>query len=357
DGKRVSFASRATNLVAGLLGGNKDVFVVDAQTGATRRALSTGGPDANGPSSNPSLNCDGTSLVFESGATNIDPADPNPNADIYVQDDPNNASGGTPGTLGPSFSGNWFNPGQSGHGFLVEALPDGRYYLTWYLYIDGQPLFLQGVAPANGNVLDVPVYSTRSTGFPVGAGGVTNNSWGRLRMTFTNNDTASVTWTPTAFGFSAGSLTLRRLTVPALVASDIPTATIKACYSGVWFEPARSGYGFNLEVLDLGDGNRGIATYWYTYRPDGSPLWLSGVGRPGGGVVRVDLYQGGGTGAQFPFNFVADAITQTRWGSATLRFTSNNTLEVSYAPEVSGYAAGSASLVRLTELAGRSCAN
>ncbi|WP_386067165.1 hypothetical protein ACFJIW_22045 [Tahibacter sp. UC22_41] len=357
NGGSVAFGSTASDLIFGDTGGNKDVFVVDAQTGATRRALSTGGPDANGPSSNPSLNCEGTSLVFESSATNIDPADPNPNADVYAQDDPQNATGGTPRTLGPSFSGNWFNPGQSGHGFLVEALPDGRFYLTWYLYVDGQPLFLQGVAPASENVLDVPVYSTRSTGFPVGAGGVTNTSWGRLRMTFTNNDTATVTWTPSGFGFSTGTMTLRRLTVPALVQSDIPGATIKACHSGVWFEPARSGYGLNLEVVDLGDGNRGIATYWYTYRPDGSPLWLSGVGRADGNNVRVDLYQGGGSGAQFPFNFVADAITQTRWGSATFRFTSNDTVNVSYQPALTGYAAGGATLVRLTELAGRSCAN
>jgi hypothetical protein len=151
-------------------------------------------------------------------------------------------------------------------------------------------------------------------------------------------------------------MTLRRLTAPALVQSDVSLQTIKACYSGVWFEPARSGYGFNLEVIEQGT-SRGLVTYWYTYRPDGSPLWLSGVGRAADGVVRVDLYQGGGSGAQFPFNFVADAVSQTLWGSATLRFTSNNTLEVSYQPVVSGYAAGSASLVRLTELAGRACVN
>ncbi|HSX60530.1 MAG TPA: hypothetical protein VLF18_10055, partial [Tahibacter sp.] len=357
NGSVVAFGSSASDLILGDTGGNKDVFLLDAQSGATRRAQPNGSGDPNGPSTSPAMSCEGTALVFESGATNADPADPNPNTDVYVVDDPTGANGGTPGALNGAFSGNWFNPGQSGHGFLVEALPDGRYYLTWYLYVDGQPLFLQGVGPATGNVIDVPVYSTRSTAFPVGAGGVTNATWGRLRMTFANNDTASIQWTPTAFGFSAGSMTLRRLTAPALVQSDLTNPQIKACYSGVWFEPARSGYGFNLEVIEQGDGSRALVTYWYTYRPDGSPLWLSGVGRPGGGAVRVDLYQGGGSGAQFPFNFIADSVTQTRWGTATLRFTSNNTVEVTYTPEVSGYAAGSANLVRLTELAGRSCVN
>lgn len=356
NGSVVAFGSTASDLMSGDIGGNKDVFLVDAQSGETRRALATGGGDANGPSTSPAINCEGTSLVFQSAATNIDPNDPNANSDIYVQDDPRNVANGTPTSLDASFSGNWFNPGQSGHGFLVEALPDGRYYLTWYLYVNGQPLFLQGVGGASGNVLDIPVFSTRSTAFPVGPGGGTNSNWGRLRMTFSGNDTASVQWLPTGFGFSAGSMTLRRLTAPALVQSDVTSQTIKACYSGVWFEPARSGYGFNLEVIEQGN-SRALVTYWYTYRPDGSPLWLSGVGSAADGVVRVDLYEGGGSGAQFPFNFVADAVTQTRWGSATLRFTSNNTLDVSYAPAVSGYAAGSASLVRLTELAGRACVN
>jgi hypothetical protein len=356
NGSVVAFGSSASDLMLGDGNGAKDVFMVDAQTGATRRAQSAGTGEPNGASTSPSLNCEGTSLVFQSGANNMDPGDPNPNSDVYVQEDPTGANGGTPGSLDASFSGNWFNPGQSGHGFLVEALPDGRFYLTWYLYVDGQPLFLQGVGPATGNVIDVPVYSTRSTGFPVGPG-VTNANWGRLKMTFANNDTASIEWTPTAFGFSAGSITLRRLTAPALVQMDLSVPQIKACYSGVWFEPARSGYGFNLEVIELGDSNRGLVTYWYTYRPDGSPLWLSGVGRPGIGGIRVDLYQGGGSGAQFPLNFIADSVTQTLWGSAVLRFTSNNTVEVTYTPAVSGYAPGSASLVRLTELAGRSCVN
>jgi uncharacterized repeat protein (TIGR01451 family) len=357
NGSVVAFGSTASDLMSGDIGGNEDVFLVDAQSGETRRALATGsGSDPNGPSTSPALNCEGTSLVFQSNANNIDPNDPNANSDIYAQDDPRNVAGGTPTSLDASFSGNWFNPGQSGHGFLVEALPDGRYYLTWYLYVNGQPLFLQGVGGASGNVLDIPVYSTRSTAFPVGPGGGTNSNWGRLRMTFSGNDTASVQWVPTAFGFATGSMTLRRLTAPALVQSDVSLQTLKACYSGVWFEPARSGYGFNLEVIEQGN-SRGLVTYWYTYRPDGSPLWLSGVGRAADGVVSVDLYQGGGSGAQFPFNFVADAVTQTLWGRATLRFTSNNTLDVSYQPVVGGYAAGSASLVRLTELAGRACVN
>jgi TolB protein len=353
NGQAVAFGSSASNLVSGDTGGMADVFIYDLESDVLRRAQATNsGAEANGPSDSPSISCDGGSLVFQSGANNVDASDPNTNTDIYAQDDPRNVNG-TPAQLGSQFSGNWYNPGQSGHGFLLEALPDGRYYLTWYLYVDGNPLFLQGVATPNGNTLSVPVYSTRSTAFPVGPA-VQNSNWGTLRMVFTDADTAAVEWQPTTPGFTSGGMTLRRLTAPALPQADTAGTPIKACYSGIWYDPARSGFGFNLEVIEQGD-SRAIVTYWYTYKPDGSPLWLTGVARPARDAIEVDLYQGGGSGAQFPFEFMASGLSQTRWGSATLRFTGDNTLQVAYQPVVAGYVAGGANLSRLTELAGRTC--
>lgn len=358
NGKVIAFGSSASDLVSGDIGGMTDVFVYDTEADVTRSASSTaGGGASNGASGNPSLDCEGNAIAFDSTASNIDAADPNNNADIFAQQDPLN-TGAVPAQLDQSYSGNWFNPGQSGHGFLVEALPDGRFYLTWYMYLDGNPLFLQGVATPSGNVLEVPVYSVRSTGFPVGPGGGVANNWGRLRLTFTDSNTASVEWLPTGFGFTPGSMALRRLTVPALAMDDPDGTPLRACYSGIWFEPARSGYGFNLEVVPQGPNGRTVVAYWYTYRPDGSPLWLIGQGQAGASApTTMDLYEGGGIGAQFPFAFSSSALTLTKWGTASLTFTSNNTLNVSYQPQRAGYSAGNLSLVRLTELAGRRCTN
>lgn len=356
NGSVIAFGSAASNLILDDAGGMKDVFVFDPEGNIVRRATSTGsGAAPNGASTSPSMDCEGRGVAFQSTANNLDPGDPNPNADVFAQDDPLHVDAAS-NRLDGGYSGNWFNPGQSGHGFLVEALPDGRFYLTWYLYLSGQPLFLQGVATPTGNSIDVPVYSTRSTGFPVGSGGVSNASWGRLRMTFTDSNSASIEWFPTAFGFSAGTMTLRRLTAPAAIEGDSSATPLRACYSGVWYEPERSGYGFNLEVIEQGS-DRAIVTYWYTYRPDGSPLWLSGVGRRFSNGILVDLYQGGGPGAQFPFSFSAAALNQTKWGSASLQFTSGNTLSLTYAPIVEGYTSGTATLSRLTALAGRSCSS
>lgn len=356
SGNAIAFGSTATDLVEGEIGNLMDVFAVDPNTGVARRAVAgAGGGAPNGASTDPALDCEGTTTAFASGASNLDPADPNGNTDIYGQDDPLRTDPAAV-DVDASYSGNWYNPGQSGHGVLVEALPlsGAPFYVTWYLYVNGEPVFLQGVAPAQGNVINVQMYSTRSTGFPIGPGGPINTAWGSLRLTFTDSSSATLEWFPTVFGLSAGQMNLRRLTRPALVQNDAPDGVIKACYSGVWNEAARSGYGFDLEVNDFAD-DRYLTAYWYTYRPDGSPLWLVGVGRRFGAGVFMNLYVGGGEGAQFPPNFSASAVTQTLWGSANFRFTSNDAMTVTYAPVLPGYAAGSVNLQRLTSLRGRAC--
>jgi Tol biopolymer transport system component len=356
NGNVIAFGSTATDLVEGEVGNLMDVFAVDPDTGAARRAVAgSSGAAPNGASTNPTLDCEGTTTAFQSGATNLDPADPNGNDDVYGQDDPLRSDPAAV-DVDASYSGNWFNPGQSGHGVLIEALPLSGlpFYVTWYLYVNGEPLFLQGVAQAQGNVINVQMYSTRSNGFPIGPGGPVNAAWGSVRVTFTDSNSALFEWFPTLFGLSSGSMNLRRLTRPALVQNDSADNPIKACYSGVWNEAARSGYGFDLEVNDFADG-RYLTAYWYTYRPDGSPLWLVGVGRRFGPGIVMDLYEGGGPGAQFPPAFSASAVTQTKWGSATFLFRSNDLVAVSWAPVLPGYAAGSANLQRLTALRGRAC--
>src|SRR5690606_20475126 len=109
------------------------------------------------------------------------------------------------------YSGNWYNPGQSGHGFLLEALPNGQFYATWYVYRDGEPLFLQGIGSPSGNRLVVDLLSFTSSGFPVGAERPTSTPWGRITFTFTSSNDGLASWQPVAPGFTAGSTTLRRL--------------------------------------------------------------------------------------------------------------------------------------------------
>jgi Tol biopolymer transport system component/pimeloyl-ACP methyl ester carboxylesterase len=87
DGRFVSFASSASNLVAGDSNGQADVFVYDRQTGATTRvSVTSGGAQANGASGSSSLSDDGRYVAFASSASNLVSGDTNKKEDVFVHD-------------------------------------------------------------------------------------------------------------------------------------------------------------------------------------------------------------------------------------------------------------------------------
>ena len=78
DGRFVVFASDATNLVAGDSNGRKDVFVWDrtapALTAMRRASVAGAATQSNGHSFEPSVSADGSRVAFLSDATNLSPA-------------------------------------------------------------------------------------------------------------------------------------------------------------------------------------------------------------------------------------------------------------------------------------------
>jgi hypothetical protein len=86
DGNKVAFDSQATNLVAADTEVDPDIFVKNLQTGAIALA-STGdsGTTGNNSSYAPSLSADATRVAFYSFASNLDPADSDSTADVYVK--------------------------------------------------------------------------------------------------------------------------------------------------------------------------------------------------------------------------------------------------------------------------------
>ncbi len=87
DGTRVTFQSAATNLDPADSDPTTDIYVKDLLTGAiTLASTSDSGTKANDGNFFPWLSADGTRVVFESNATNLDPADSDPTADIYVKE-------------------------------------------------------------------------------------------------------------------------------------------------------------------------------------------------------------------------------------------------------------------------------
>ncbi len=86
DGRFVAFASFASNLVPGDQNGVSDVFVRDRLTQRTIRvSLAHGSVEANGASSTPAISADGRVISFASAATNLVPGDGNRLADVFVR--------------------------------------------------------------------------------------------------------------------------------------------------------------------------------------------------------------------------------------------------------------------------------
>lgn len=88
DGTKVAFVSHATDLVDQTVGGVGDVYVRDLTTGVTTLvsvdAGGSGGGDA--PSEGPTFSPDGLRLAFTSEASNLAADDANAVADVYVRD-------------------------------------------------------------------------------------------------------------------------------------------------------------------------------------------------------------------------------------------------------------------------------
>jgi hypothetical protein len=89
DGTKVAFTSEATNLDPADRDSYADVYVKDLVTGdITLASTSDEGVIGNNGSGGPvvSLSADGTKVAFASGATNLDPQDTDETGDLYVKD-------------------------------------------------------------------------------------------------------------------------------------------------------------------------------------------------------------------------------------------------------------------------------
>jgi pimeloyl-ACP methyl ester carboxylesterase/cold shock CspA family protein len=89
DGRIVAFQSLAGNLVPDDTNGMDDIFIHDRTTGQTTRvSVSTGGIQGNGYSRNGSISADGESVAFISVASNLVSNDTNDRYDVFVHDRP-----------------------------------------------------------------------------------------------------------------------------------------------------------------------------------------------------------------------------------------------------------------------------
>src|SRR6266508_4157588 len=87
DGRYVAFYSDASELIAGDSNGSLDVFVHDAQSGATSRvSVASAGVQGDGDSLRPVLSADGKFVAFDSVAPNLVDGDTNRFSDVFLRD-------------------------------------------------------------------------------------------------------------------------------------------------------------------------------------------------------------------------------------------------------------------------------
>jgi WD40 repeat protein len=113
DGRYVTFASYANNLVAGDTNGQPDIFLHDRLTGTTSRiSVDSVGTQANSASEKAEISADGTTVVFYSFASNLVASDTNGASDCFVHEIASGAttrvSVSSSGAQSNSVSGNFF---------------------------------------------------------------------------------------------------------------------------------------------------------------------------------------------------------------------------------------------------------
>ena len=120
DGRRIAFASDATNLAAGDTNAIADIFVRDVATGVVERvSVDSSGAQSNGVSEGPALSADGSVVAFFSFASNLVAGDNNGRNDVFARD----LATGVTELVSVDSSGNPAN----GHSYRMALSTDGRF--------------------------------------------------------------------------------------------------------------------------------------------------------------------------------------------------------------------------------------
>ena len=125
---------------------------------------------------------------------------------------------------------------------------------------------------------------------------------------------------------------------------------INPSMSASWFNPAESGHGIMIHLLDANTA----WMCWFTYDLSGNPAWICALGSVSGDTITLnDAFQV--EGGAFPPNYDPGMIQEVPWGSITIVFTGCNAGTMTWTTNAPGFTSGSMPLSRLTNLWGAAC--
>ncbi|HEY5775982.1 MAG TPA: hypothetical protein VIS57_07855 [Xanthomonadales bacterium] len=119
-------------------------------------------------------------------------------------------------SINAGVTGSWYNPEQSGQGWVIEKISTGQFVFYFYGYDDtGELLWLLGLADYTGDssiAVDVLRFSGTGFGGNFDPASGDNESVGSMTFNFTDCNNATVDFTPTSSDLSAFSMPAQRLT-------------------------------------------------------------------------------------------------------------------------------------------------
>lgn len=121
------------------------------------------------------------------------------------------------------------------------------------------------------------------------------------------------------------------LLVLLMVGASVADAQIQlhSGLQGMWWNPSRSGEGFQLNIARIGNDN--VATLlWYTYDQQGRPLYLVGAAPHVPTSTSLVLDMVSTSGGVFGVNFDPAAVQRPSWGRVTLDFSTCSAGRVRY---------------------------
>lgn len=118
-----------------------------------------------------------------------------------------------------SYTGSWYDPAQSGHGFFIEILPGNQMLAWWFTFSpDGQQSWFGGVGTISGNTVTInPVRTTGGRFIPnFNSANVTHQPFGTMTFTFGGCRNGRVDFN-FPDGYGQGTMNLTRLTIPEAI--------------------------------------------------------------------------------------------------------------------------------------------
>jgi hypothetical protein len=179
------------------------------------------------------------------------------------------------------YSGAWFNPNQSGHGFTLDVLAPDHALVYWFVY-DGQgnQMWLIVDGAISGSHISGPAYITKGMHFgSFNPKDNQNQLWGNVALDFTSCSSGTMSWQTSyvlnGFTFTSGSSPISRLSaIGGLKCGKRPASGL---YTGFIVSPATPD---GAEIAGLLD-EQGQVTF---LRLDGAGITLGSYSTSGSTV-------------------------------------------------------------------------